>query len=109
MTLAFSPDQLLGASAVDPPLQRTQFIQRGLMRGLQLPVRSGRLVQHAAELGGPLECGQQEPLAFGEIIRKSLVVIHNDNRSNDSCRLKKTISGILWDDATIPAPSATAA
>jgi hypothetical protein len=38
-----------------------------------------------------------------------VVVIHNDNRSSDSCRLEKTISGIILDDATIPALSAAPA
>ena len=55
MSLTISLDQLLSSSAVDPPLQSAQFLQRGQMRGLQLPVRSSRLLQRAAPLGGPLE------------------------------------------------------
>ena len=103
MLLAFSLDQLLRSSTVDPPLQGAQFFQRGLMRRSAVPVRSGRLFQHAAQLGGLLERRQQEPLALGEIIGKSVVVIHNDHRSSDSCRLGKTIAARIFNDATIPA------
>ena len=66
MTLALSLDDLLGSPAVDPPLQGAQFLQRGLMRGLQLFVRGGCLVQHATQFGRSLESRQQELVALSQ-------------------------------------------
>src|ERR1700674_3798395 len=79
------------------------------MRRLQLFVGGSRLVQHAAQFVGPLECSQQELLALGKIGGKNVVVIHNDNCSIDSFQLGKTISGIIWNGSTIPSPPATPA
>ena len=91
MSLAFSLDQLLRSSTVDPPLQGAQFIEHGLMRGLQRFVRCRCLVQHTAQFGRLSKRRQQELLALGEIRGESVVVIHNDHCSSDSCRLGKTI------------------
>ena len=66
MLLAFSLDDLLGSPAVDPPLQGAQFLERGLMRRLQLFVRGGCLVQHAAQFGRSLESRQQELVALSQ-------------------------------------------
>jgi hypothetical protein len=96
MLLALALDDLLGSPPVDPPLQRIKLINRGLVRGLQLFIRSSRLLQHATEFVRLLERRQQKLVALGEIVRKSAVVIHNDNRSNDSFSSGKTISGIIF-------------
>jgi len=64
---------------------------------LQLLVLGGRFAQHAVqvrylllgfrhatfELGGLLECSQQEALAFGQIVGKKVGAVHvTDNGSN---------------------------
>ena len=66
MLLALSLDDLLGSPAVDPPLQGAQFLERGLMRGLQRFVRGGRLIQHALQLSRLLESRQQELVALSQ-------------------------------------------
>ena len=109
MLLAFPFEEPLATLAVGPPLQPIELLHGRFVDLLELVMRGGRLVQHAAQFGSPLECRQQESLALGEIVRKRVGVVHNDNRSNGSCRLKKTISGIIRDDATIPALPAAAA
>ena len=81
MSLAFSLDDLLGSPAVDPSLQGAEFLERGLMRRLQLFVRGGRLVQYATQFVALARKGcQQELLALGKIGRKSVGVIHNDHQ-----------------------------
>ena len=67
MSLAFSLDQLLRSSTVDPPLQGAQFIEHSLIRGLQRFVRCRCLVQHTAQFGRLSKRRQQELLALGEI------------------------------------------
>ena len=84
MSLACSLDQLLRSSTVDPPLQGAQFIEHGLMRGLQRFVRCRRLVQHTAQFGRLSKRRQQALLALGEIRGESVVVIHNDHCFSDS-------------------------
>src|SRR5277367_5703421 len=109
MTLAFSLDKLLGPPAVDPPLQGAQFFQCGLMRRLQLFVGGGRLVQHTAQFGRPLECSQQELLALGKIGGKSVSVVHNARNPTNASRLGKSSAARIHNAATIPAPTAAAA
>jgi hypothetical protein len=79
------------------------------MRRLQLFVGGGCLVQHTAQFGRPLESSQPELLTLGKIGGKNVVVIHNDNRSSDSFRLGKSISGIIWNGSAIPSPPAAPA
>ena len=109
MSLAFALDQLLRSSAVDPPLQGAQFIEHGLIRGLQRFVRCRRFVQHTAQFGRLSKRRQQELLTLGEIRGESVVVIHNDHCSIDSFRLGKTIVARIVYDAAIPALTAAPA
>ena len=106
MPLAFAFQESFAAATVDPSLQDIEFIDRGLMRLLQLLVRGGRLVQHATEFGrlllgidssplklcGVLESRQQELVAFGKVGGKRVGVIHNAHCFTDSCQSRKTTS-----------------
>ena len=119
MPLAFAFHESFAPAAVDPTLQGIQFVERGLMRLLQLLVRGGRLVQHAAEFGhlllgidratlklcGLLESRQQELLALGKIVGKRVGVIHNADCFTDSCQSRKTTSQKTSStDPAIPSP-----
>lgn len=102
MPLTFSLNDLLGPPAIDPPLQRIQFIHRGLMCRLQLFVRGGCRVEYSTEFFcSPKGC-QQQLLTLNKISGEVVVVIHYDHCSSGSFRLGKTISGIILDGQTIP-------
>ncbi|MBA3485327.1 MAG: hypothetical protein H0T51_26330 [Pirellulales bacterium] len=74
------------------------------MRGLQLSVRGGRLIQNAAEfrrstlrldnstltLDGFLKSRRQKSAALGEIVLKSVGVIHNAPCCSDSPHERKS-------------------
>ena len=119
MSLAFAFQESFAAATVDPLLQGIEFIDRGLMRLLQLLVRGGRLVQYATEFSrllrgidsSPLElCGllegcQQELLALGKIGGKRVGVIHNANSFTDCCQSRKATSQKTSStNPTIPPP-----
>jgi len=84
MTLPLSLDDLLSSPAVDPALQGAQFLERGLVRGLQRFVRRSRLIQHALQLRRFSESRQQELVALDKIIGKCMSVIHNAHCFSDS-------------------------
>ena len=50
MLLAIAFDDPFAPPAVDPALQAIEFIDRGLVRLLQLRIRSGCLIEHAFQL-----------------------------------------------------------
>src|SRR5260221_11781685 len=106
MPLAFAFQQSFAAATVDPSLQGIEFVDRSLMRLLQLLVRGSRLVQHATEIGrlllgidssplklcGVLEGRQQELVALGKVGGKRVGVIHNAICFTDSCQARKITS-----------------
>src|SRR4051794_17512950 len=97
MLLPLSLDNLLSSPAVDPALESDQLLERDLMYRLQLVVRSGCVVEYAAQFLGSLNGCQQELLTLSKIRGKRVVVIHNDHCSSDSFRLRKTISRINFE------------
>jgi hypothetical protein len=91
MLLAFSFEEPLATLAVDPPFQAIQLRHGRFVDLFELVMRGGRLVQDAAELrhttltlSGFVKSSQQEPLALGEIIRKSASVVHNARNSTNA-------------------------
>ena len=119
MPLAFAFQKSLAAAAIDPSLQGMEFIDRGLMRLLQLLVRGGRLVQYVTEFGrvlrgidssplklcGVLESRQQELMALGKIGGKRIGVIHNAHCFTNGCPSRKTTSQKTSStNPTIPPP-----
>ena len=77
MLLTLSLDDLLGPPAVDPSLQGAQFLERGLMRRLQLFVRGGCLVQHATQFcrlleKPPTRAGGTQPRSLGRAWASSI-------------------------------------
>ena len=100
MLLAFAFNNPFAPLAVDPSLQRVEFVDRSFVRFLQLLIGDSRFIEHALQFGrlllgvdspllklcGLLESGQQELLALGKIVGKSVGVIHNAHCCNDSCQ-----------------------
>jgi hypothetical protein len=84
MLLTISLNDLLGSPAVDPALQGAQFLESGLVRGLQRFVRCGCLIEHTLQFSRLLEGSQQELVALIEVIGKSRSVIHNAHCCSDS-------------------------
>ena len=84
MMLTISLDDLLGSPAVDPALQGAQFLERGLVRGLQRFVRCSRLIEHTLQFRRFSESRQQELVALIQVVGKSMSVIHNAHCCSDS-------------------------
>ena len=85
MLLAIAFDDPFAALSVDPALQGAQFLERGLVRGLQRFVRRSRLIQHALQLRSFSESRQQELVALSKIIGKCVSVIHNAHCCSNCC------------------------
>ena len=106
MALPFPFAKTLSPSAIGPTLVPRQFVQRGGVLLLEQFVRSGCFAQHAVEfrylllrlhhatfeLGGLLECRQQEPLAFTQIVRKKVGAIHVADYCNNRFAQEKPFS-----------------
>ncbi len=92
MELPLAFDHPFTSLSIGPAFQLLEFIDRGLMRLLQLFIGGGRLIENPPQLRRLLECGQQELLALGQIVRK-LGVIHHAYCFNNSSKSRKTISG----------------
>ena len=83
MLLTISLNDLLGPPTVDPALQSAQFLERGLVRGLQRFVRRSCLVEHTLQFRRFSESCQQELVALVQIVGKSMSVIHNAHCCSD--------------------------
>jgi hypothetical protein len=83
MLLTISLNDLLSSPAVDPAFQSAQFLERGLVRGLQRFVRCCRLTQHTLQLRRFSKSRQQELVALNQVVGKSVSVIHNAHCCSD--------------------------
>ena len=98
MLLALAFEESFATLAVDPPLQAMELLHCRFVDLLELVMRGGRLVQDAAQflcstlrldnstltLDGFLESRRQKSAALGEIVGKSVGVIHNVRCCSDS-------------------------
>ena len=110
MALPFAFVETLSPSAIGPTLVPCQFVEDSGVLLLQLLVRGGRFAQHAVqvrhlllgfrhatfELGGLLECSQQEALAFGQIVGKKVGAVHVTDDCNHSSEQEKPRSSISF-------------
>ena len=110
MALSLVFAETLSPSAIRPTLVPCQFVECGGVLLLQLLIRGGRFTQHAVEfrhlllgfhhatfeLGGLLECSQQEALAFGQIVGKKVGVIHVADYCSDSSEQEKPSSSTFF-------------
>ena len=120
MALPFTFAETLTPPAIGPTLVPCQFVEGGGVLLLQLLVRGGRFAQHAVqvrhlllgfqnpafELGGLLECSQQEALAFGQIVGKKVGAVHVTDDCSNSSEQEKPRSSIFSTNAAIPSPPA---
>ena len=83
MLLPLAFDDPFTPPAVDPALQAIEFIDCGLVRLLQLRIRSGCFIEHAFQLRRFSESCQQKLVALGKIVGKSVGVIHHAHCFND--------------------------
>ena len=98
MELPLAFDHPFTSLSVGPAFQLLEFIDRGLMRFLQLFIGGGRLIENPPKLRRLLECSQQELLALGQIVRKLVGVIHHAYCFNNSSKSRKTIYGKIIAD-----------
>jgi hypothetical protein len=77
MLLTFAFDDSFAALSVDPAFQAIEFIDRGLVRLLQLLIGSRGFVEHSLQLRRLPKSDQQQAVALGQIVGKGVSVIHN--------------------------------
>ena len=116
MPLAVAFDDPFTSSTVDPPLQSVEFVDGSFVDLFQLLMRGSCLIQYAAKLRhlplsasdatlmprGFLKGSQQETLAFDQIMREKVGVIHNANCFSDSCKEWKTTVRKVLANSSIP-------
>jgi hypothetical protein len=90
MLLALAFDDPFTSSAVDPALESVEFIHGRFVDLSELVMRGSGLVQDAAELrhpplplGGFSKGRQQETLAFAQVVRQKVGVIHHAHGCSD--------------------------